>query len=110
MTPAGVLSKLAGVFGAEDLQIGVAEFDKAFTIHGHDAATVAALLTPAVREILWSWRRAGLSFALTDLHAQIKRHITMETEDVEGDLRALVALVHAVEDGLRALAVQEPPH
>jgi hypothetical protein len=109
ITPSGVLSKLASIFGAEDLQIGDPEFDKAFTIHGHDAATIAALLTPAVRDKLWALQRAHLSFALTDLHVQIRRHITMEEEDIESDLRALVDLVHAVNASLRALPVKEAP-
>jgi hypothetical protein len=95
-------SPLGLLFGGDKLTTGDAELDKAFTIHGHDAASVAALLSPAVRDCLWAIHRADLFFVLTDVYAQIRRRIPTQGEDIEWDLRAVAMLARHVGEAVRA--------
>jgi hypothetical protein len=64
ITREGMLSEIAKLFGAQDIQIGDAEFDKLFMIKGNNEKLIKAMLQNVrIRELLLS--QPEVHFALT---------------------------------------------
>ncbi len=61
VTPQGFFSQVRMLFGAEDLELGDAEFDPAFHIEAENATFARRVLTPEVRRLLLASRPWGPS-------------------------------------------------
>ncbi len=96
LTRENALHKLANAVGLKDAQLGDAEFDAAFRVVTNDVAGLTKLLTPAVRAELWAFHKAGVSFKVTNLFAEIDRTFMIgelwEGEQVMLDIKPTVAM------------------
>ncbi|HZP59714.1 MAG TPA: hypothetical protein VFB27_05265 [Opitutaceae bacterium] len=68
----GVASKLTALFGARDISVGDADFDRAWFVQTNQPEFLCAALLPELREKLMAARRAGASGAFELTGAEVK--------------------------------------
>lgn len=91
--PEGVFARIRKFFGMEDMQIGSADFDRQYIIHGSDPNEVRTFLSPHVMHAINQLRVSGagrdIYVSLTGGHFLVKKH---RLDDKYDELQRVVDL------------------
>lgn len=115
ITPAGVFSGLAKFFGAEDVEIGVPEFDRAYMIAARPRECARELLAPETRGLIrrvHEYSRWGtLVVSTAGYRGELRIGVYLKSEDqIRGFLECAVLLAARLagdDEGVRILEVAE---
>ncbi len=96
------LDRVAAVFGAQDVNLGDATFDEAFTIKADAEELLSALLTPSTRQILVSLVTDFRSVKIDD------EQIRYDKNGIDRDAATVVRTVQRLTEAARALRGTRP--
>jgi hypothetical protein len=105
ITRTGVVSKVAEWLGKQDIQVGDAAFDAAFTLRGDEPDRVRALLSPDVRGVISSMSMSTYEITDGEVTCGHRCGTVESSEELERDLREAVWIARAV----GAAYMQVPP-